>query len=161
MAACSGSIALPMRLRTSRTRLGAALCASALLHVALGNRLPGGPPGEPLRSSPPPVVLAARLVPMPLPADGAATVPPERIEMGTPAEPVQQPMRRAPTATPSAPVSAESTEKPRGTAQPPAPDLTYYAARQLDVYPVLVTPLRDLDKTAAAGSGARALLLVL
>jgi protein TonB len=61
------------------------------------------------------------------------------------------------------PPIAESPEKPRGSAQPPAPDLTYYAARQLDVYPALVSPLElhDRDAAPAAGPGARALLLVL
>lgn len=161
MAACSGSIVHPMGLRTSRARLGAALCASALLHFTLGSRLPGGAPGEPLRSSPPPAVLAARLVPMPVPAGVEATLPPERTEAGAAADPVQQPMQRALTRAPAPPVSPESAEKPRGAAQPPAPDLTYYAARQLDVYPALVSPLRNLDNAFGLGSSARALLLVL
>jgi protein TonB len=70
--------------------------------------------------------------------------------------------REAAAPSVSSPAAPPQPARPAG-AVPEAPDLTYYAAKQLDVYPALAAPL-DLKyrgKAADDGVTGRALLLVL
>ena len=130
-------------------RIGLALLLSAALHLILMLRLePGGPVGGNL-----PDALHARLDLRPAPA--GATSPRIRTPLtrspppaGTPTEsaaplPVEQPGADVETQVPPAP-------EPVGESVHVPVDPVYYAARELDVYPV---PLERLQGPAVAASG--------
>lgn len=121
----------------------------------------GGSPGQPVRAAAT-SSLTARLVPV---------VPPA-IEASLPAfeetSPIRPPLpkraeRRSTAAPALAEIPAAETTLPGSGAVAPAPDPTYYAARELDVFPALATPLqlRYSERAAAAAIEGRALLLVL
>jgi TonB family protein len=136
---------------------------SLLLHLTVGAALTGGPSGQ-LTSSNTSTYLTARLI------EAVAPPPTEILRFSEDAtqprkkEDAVRPHRRESVA-PSQPGKAADAVKPirAGDATTDGPDLTYYAARQLDVYPALSSPLdlRSTAKASAAGIVGRALLLLL
>jgi protein TonB len=142
-----------------RKRLYAALAVSALVHASVCVVMTGGARRQASVPAPLPL-LAVRIVPQ-----NAPSAPVARPD----AEPLA---RAAPAAQPSIAKSAPATQAvvtraPRDAAAEgaaiEAPDTTYYAAKQLDVYPALAKPLdlRYGGKAAADGVTGRALLLVM
>jgi len=141
----------------ARRRFGAALFVSAFIHALLSAGLAPGSAG---RSHPGPTTqalpIAVRLVvpeaPLPVTAPVAKAAPllqpapPRRAREDITARPAE-----VPSATPARPAGA-------GPAQ--IPDPTYYAARQLDVYPALIGTL-EVRYPGAADAKGRVLLLVL
>lgn len=144
-------------------RFLAALVLSVLLHFSLPLVLSGGAP-----RSHNAVHLTRALTVRVLPqmeqprAETAAPKVPE-VEERREAPRPSAPAERKPAALADAPQAAPS-EPPRAAGPlPEGPDLTYYPAKQLDVYPALSAPLdlRYRGKAADAGVTGRALLLVL
>lgn len=148
----------------ARKRFAAACAASALVHVMFAQGITPGAPGRSgeVRASP---VIAARLA---VPSAPARDEPP--LERAPPVEPLQPqpPVARARGPFAGAPQTAKIEPDPgssprSSTGMANAPDATYYAARELDVYPALASTLdlRALPAPAAADLRARAALLVL
>jgi protein TonB len=155
--ACAASS--PSVVPAVRKRLLAALAVSALLHAALCVVVTGGARRHASVPAPRPL-LAVRIVP------DKASLAPEALPPTEPTARVMPPAER--TAAKPAPaasaIPAQATREARAeSAAIEAPDSTYYAARQLDVYPALAKPLelRYGGKAAADGVTGRALLLVL
>ncbi len=143
-----------------RKRLLYAIVLSLALHFALLMSLPGGPAGrsgpvvtsfnariEPLAQSTPPV---AKEIPVPQPAPVAQAIP-------VPAETKPQPVKLAPPLKPSVPPSA-------GAESAVAADATYYPAKQLDVYPKPLAPIKlrypEMPSDAPVEGGVLLLLLI-
>ena len=152
---------LTTRLPPARSRLLAALVVSLLLHLSTPLILTGGSSRQ--ASSPPTArSLSARIITEP------ATPEPPQVEekLARVEEAPQRVERAAPTERTPRPQSPPVTVTARPEAAgslPNAPDLTYYAARQLDVYPRLLAPLdlRYRGKAAADGVSGRVRLLLL
>lgn len=150
----------PLSTGLARTRFIIALGFSALLHLSLASVMSGGSVGVP-RPSAPQSGLTVRMV------DVATPVPAPAVAIS--AEPVSIPERRpqrgVSKAAPAAiAADARPVDRPIGSgAAVEGPDPTYYAAKQLDVYPALSSALdlRSTDKPASPGALGRALLLVL
>ena len=146
--------------RSTSKRLVAALVASAFVHVVLTSAVkPGTARGDRagISSVPASARITARLVP---PEFELATEPvaPTREPMH-----VEEPVRKVDKAPRT--IDRVTVAKPDGASAGPAdiPDPTYYAVRQLDVFPALVTAL-DLQHspdTNSAGVNGYVLLLVL
>ena len=138
----------------AQTRLIAALGASALIHSCVPMLIGGGPAGSSRVSAPPPV-LEVRVTPARIEAS------PEPVAVVERPLPSPEPRAMAVPRTARAPVSADdkSDQRPTGSSVTDTPDLTYYGARQLDVYPSLASEL-DLNAGESGVSGS-ALLLVL
>ena len=139
-------------------RLLAALVASAIAHVLLTTMVkPGAARGDLTVVSPAPSSssMAVRLIAQELEhaIDSAAGAEPRPMQA-----PVQKSEKRARVVKRAA--SAE-TNAASGPAE--IPDPTYYSARQLDVYPMLVSALdfRHALNTVSADTNAYVLLLVL
>jgi protein TonB len=145
-------------------RFLAALVLSILLHFALPLVLSGGVPRS-HNASPLTRALTVRVVPQPQQptADPSPPRVPVSEELRETASPRPVPaVREAVVPRAPSPAAPSQSARPAG-AVPEAPDLTYYAAKQLDVYPALSAPL-DLKyrgKAADDGVAGRALLLVL
>ena len=145
--------------RSASRRLVAALFASAVMHALVTSTVkPGSARGDLTGFSRVPAVprIAVRLVPPEVehPADPVA---PAREAMRV-EEPVQKERKTARAAT-----AAASTENEAASAGPAEiPDPTYYAARELDLYPALVSALdiRGLRGTTSADAKGYVLLLV-
>ena len=146
--------------RLPPSRFGAALCLSALAHFAMPLWVSGGG-ARTSASAPPRPALSVRIMPQ---LEALATDPsilPTVAE--TPAEPrprAERVERREPVVS-AAPLEPQPARPAGGV--PEAPDLNYYPARQLDIYPKLLSAL-DLKyrgKAAEDGVTGRALLLVL
>jgi protein TonB len=145
-----------------RSRIVAALCVSILIHLALPYYVSGGSPG--LRfASQSPRTLTVRVLPQESRPESAplAQVPAADAQTVMPA-PVRTAAERVPKTAVDVAAERPATSS-RDAAMPDAPDLTYYAAKQLDVYPSLTVPvdLRYDGEAAARGITGRALLLVL
>jgi Gram-negative bacterial TonB protein C-terminal len=161
-------------LSRERTRVIAAAAASVVLHMSLAWLATGGHVGGPRPVAAPPV-FQIRLV-GPTAVDVPATLPTQDRHAATArdrrAATAQDQSATAPSAVVAAPASrpviaarasASMVEKPSGAgAVLEGPDLTYYPAKQLDVYPALISELdlRALNN-ASSGASARAQLLVL
>jgi protein TonB len=176
MTACSsttpaGSAAVPRAALCTR-RLAAFVAFSALVHTSFVATLTGesGSRSRPAAHTP---ALIARLVPAtPDIEPFTRNLVPVTPETPRATRVFSEPLPRAnptPAAQPKstalrnrAPDNADAGTHAsnRGNALSEAPDPTYYAAKQLDVYPELSTPLR-LGTVASAIIEARALLLVL
>lgn len=144
----------------ARKRVAAALALSVVVHVFFAAGVPSGSPGR-VREAASPRTITAELVKALPPA---LLIPPPDIAAS--AEPVRVPPRAERAPTPSAEAMRPRKSAPdaaSGAGVAHAPDATYYAARQLDVYPALKTPLdlRYSPNAAAAGIEGRALLLLL
>jgi protein TonB len=142
-----------------RSRLLAALCASGLVHFCVPLAITGGHSGS---SSAPAAarMLSVRIVPAV--ADPAPQPAVEHAPQSD--EPRVEPVTRPPQQVARAAQASEArTKQQAGSAMTEAPDLTYYAAKQLDVYPVLSgdIDLRYRGKAAEHGISGRALLLVM
>jgi protein TonB len=141
----------------SSKRLTAALAASALAHVLFTSALR---PGSGVRDiaglmiEPPTAPLVARL----LVPDSEAPLPPATIEHQPSAVP---PPARKPHNVPQAtPETIKPLPKATTAGSANIPDGTYYAARQLDVYPVLLSTLDAIGAFTARGTRGRVVLLV-
>jgi protein TonB len=153
----------PDRSRHTAGRVAWAGVISVLIHLTIASTVTGGPSGRLVSSNTPPH-LTARLI-------EAVTAPVAQLQRlaDEASEPEKKEHRAAPrqraSVTPSrADEGAHAeTSTPAGHAVADGPDLTYYAARQLDVYPTLSSPLdlRYTAKAAAAGIAGRALVLLL
>lgn len=150
----------------ARKRFAAACAASALVHVMFAQGITPGPLGRSgeVRASP---VIAARLAVPSAPARDGDEPPVERAPPVEPLQP-QPPVVRAHGPFAGAPQTAKIEPDPgssprSSTGMANAPDATYYAARELDVYPALASTLdlRASPAPAAAGLRARAALLIL
>ncbi len=142
-----------------RRRFAAACVVSVLAHVFLAKGIATGPPRSSSVAATP--VIAARLAAPPVAAPGARSA-----ELETPTEPLQPPPPAERVRTPSTePVHAAKIEPDPGASAgiARALDASYYAARELDVYPALKAPLelRPAPHAPAAGMRGGALLLVL
>jgi TonB family protein len=141
-------------------RFVAALFLSAVAHALLTSSLkPGSARGGLTGLSSPRVSqeILARLVPAEL------EHVPDPVARTTEAMQVQEPVQRA-HKTPQRVTRVPTSESDAPSAGPAElPDTTYYAARQLDVYPALVNALelRDSTSTASADVNGYVLLLVL
>jgi TonB family protein len=164
MTACASiarpSAPLEISAGVCRKRLAAAVIVSALLHGVAATSFTGKSgaragaeqrqPFSAHLSYPAPPVVAA-----------ADPTPARRHDEPSPPRPQHEPRsspaaRQAPLAsTPRAPAPGASHT---GAALAEAPDLTYYGARQLDVFPALSS---KLELGAVAAARGRALLLVL
>lgn len=146
------------------SRLLAAIALSVLLHLALLLGIPADPGGGVPRVAAP---LYARLEPAatePSQLPQAALNPAELA--GVPARAIARPSAPATTVEPqhqSPPAAKElPSELPDGSGIPLSRDPTYYPARQLDVYPRLLAPLKlDYPERAAAQRVDGNLLLLL
>lgn len=145
-------------LTCARIRLIAAIVGSVVVHLSLGWVMTGGTVGGLHPTSAPPVFQISLVDPAPPPpvAPNLRTQDQltENARHSTPAAP----------AAPHAPAlaSAPVVDQPPGSsAVLEGPDPTYYSAKQLDVYPALVSEL-DLRPliTARSGSSTRARLLL-
>jgi periplasmic protein TonB len=144
-------------------RLNAALAISMMLHAAVASMMTGGHVGSaPLAESQP--MLSVRLV-----EPALRDVPPgswlsEEPTATAAPDPQPSPRSYAKLQSAIAPTFvARSVESPTGSgAAVEGPDLNYYSAQQLDVYPALASEieLRSLGDTAA-GSSTRAQFLLL
>jgi protein TonB len=155
--ACAASS--PSVVPALRKRLFAALAVSVLLHAALCVVVTGGARRQASVAASRPL-LAVRIVPDASPRAPEALPPREPIVRATPpAEPA--PSKPAPGPRAVVPHAARDVRAESAAIE--APDSTYYAAKQLDVYPALVRPLdlRYGGKAAADGVSGRALLLVM
>ena len=150
-------------LKPDGSRLLAACSLSLLLHLVLLLGIPVYPGGGVPQVVAP---LYARLEPATSePQPRQATLTPVE-EMGTPSREVA---RREPAATTAEParesrhaVTAPASAPVAGIEIPLNPDPTYYPARQLDVYPQLLAPLKlDYPERAAAQRVDGNLLLLL
>ena len=141
----------------ARRRFGAALFVSALAHALLGAGLTPGSAGrsQPDPTTKPPAIAVRLVIPeVPLPV----TVPPaEPTPLREPVKPrrAQEEITARPAHVPAAPPARSADAGPAAI-----PDPTYYAARQLDVYPALTGTL-DVRYPGAADAKGRVLLLVL
>ena len=143
-----------------RWRFAAALGLSVLVHCVFSLGIaPDG--ARAVRADTPVATIEARLaVPafrLPDPAlDAPAAVNPP--EAAAPAPRLGRQTRAPPPAVPAETAAPDATRAPSHAADP-----TYYPARQLDVYPVLATPLdlRYGAKAAAADVTGHVLLLVM
>jgi protein TonB len=169
--------------RTILYRLAPALVVSALVHGILVYAVPvGGPHVSPL----PGTTLTARLAAGPEPDPGADSLEPEAARPGlavptslTPApspspRSTGRPERPAPTRPARTPVgpstsagappsqSARAADPPEASL-PLASDPTWYPAKQLDVLPRALAPIRPIypNTPAEAETGGRVLLLLL
>jgi periplasmic protein TonB len=138
-------------------RLVAALAASALAHVLFTSALR---PGSGLRDiaglmlEPSTVPLVARL----LVPDSAAPLPPATIEREPSAVPL--PARKPHNVPRATPEMIKQLPKAETAGSADIPDATYYAARQLDIYPVLLSTLDASGAFTARGTRGRVVLLV-
>ena len=141
-------------------RFVAALVVSALVHAAfLGSASQSGTRVALSDAPPERSALAARLISVE-PRFLPETLPETPIE--PPPRPLAGAAKRKPSAQPST-SRARAGERKNENHSSEAPDTTYYAARQLDSYPGLVTALdlrfpADIDPEVSAG---HVLLLVL
>lgn len=139
----------------------AALVISLLLHIVIASSLQGG------RSHPgsqfiPPLYITARLAQAFPPVLPRAA--PAHEDLGSRTRPAANHANaRVESTAPAATQRPPESPSLRGASLAEAPDLTYYSARQLDIYPAISTALdlRITDKAAAAGITGRALILVL
>ena len=130
-------------------RLGPALAASALLHLALLSAPPLDTPWRGVASYPGDAPITVRLAPAPVPVPDVPAAP----------EPEARPMPRQPGPPAGSAERVRSESSSAGAAQtgtevlalPQAPDLNYYSARDLDRYP---RPLAPFQITRMAGDGA-------
>ncbi|MDB5863728.1 MAG: TonB domain protein [Betaproteobacteria bacterium] len=157
--ACATAATTQATAREPRKRLLAAVAVSALLHASLCVVVTGG--ARRIASVPAPrAVLAVRIVP-----DAAPGAP----EILPASEIAERTAPRVERAVPRPAPAAQAVSRRAGdvakaeVAAIEAPDTTYYAAKQLDVYPALESPLdlRYGGKAAADGISGRALLLVM
>jgi protein TonB len=155
--ACAASS--PSVVPALRKRLLAAFAVSVLLHAALCVVVTGGARRHASVAAPRPL-LAVRIVPDDSPRAPEAPPASEPIARATP--PVERTAAK-PAPAPRAVVPHAAREVRAESAAIEAPDSTYYAAKQLDVYPALARPLdlRYGGKAAADGVTGRALLLVM
>jgi protein TonB len=157
--ACTAAATSQATARAPLKRLLAAVAVSALLHASLCIMVAGG--ALRIASVPVPhVAITARIV-----ADAAPTAPEILPASEVAARTVLPVERAAPKRVPAAQaVSRRAADVAKAeVAAIEAPDTTYYAAKQLDVYPALERPLdlRYGGKAAADGVTGRALLLVM
>jgi protein TonB len=149
--------------RSTRRRLAAAVVASALIHLWFAGTMSGGGASRNsvLPHAPSMTVSLARTDPAAATHAVLPDLPVSETAAVRAVAPVRQKARAASPATADPP--ALNAEPPAaGGTIPEAPDSTYYAARQLDVYPALTAPL-DLQyarRALAAGVEGRALLLL-
>ena len=156
-------------------RFGAAVAISAVLHMVASAGVTTGSAGRQAaaRIDSGAVPLSARLLPIASPPSPPVEQPslpqPEQMRARERAVPVPVPRERlaraAPVPTPKAPepVSPSAAESPRAGSPGIAhvPDPTYYAARQLDIYPTPAVLDLAAQTVAAANVKGRVLLLVL
>lgn len=150
----------PYSLPPARRRLAAALAASIAVHFSVVGALSGGSPArraEPLEFS---SIIASleRTMPPATPAPVPELPDPLRKRAQARAE---EHVVTTPRAVSSGVLPREPVRTPDGAVRE-ASDATYYAARQLDVYPALSAPL-DLPYPRRAleqGVDGRALLLL-
>jgi periplasmic protein TonB len=146
--------------RSPSRRFVAALVASAVAHALVTSVMkPGSARGDLTgvsSASPAPRITARLVAPEADPATDPVVLPREtaRIE-----EPAHKPEKTARAVSPAATAASEAASA--GPAE--IPDPTYYAARQLDVYPALVSALdiRQPDSATSADVKGYVLLLVL
>jgi protein TonB len=151
------------------SRLAAAVAVSALAHLLIVQSVAPGSSGRATRAPGPSVPsLDARLVftePDPPVAEALPEVVPDAPRLAEAARPERARLPPPRVSAASREVSADSAGEPRqagaeGSAH--LPDATYYGARQLDVYPMLATPMaREEFAGVASGARGRVLLLVL
>ena len=161
MVACSVSRAGVVPRDASRhaanKRLAVAILASVALHTFLANSTSGGPGrrGSEIAELTP---LTVRLVPV-TPAEVMETL----AEAPKPREPMPRSAPERPPKIRQTTPASSSTDTGDASGPTALPDATYYAARQLDVYPALTAPvdLRYSARAAAAGVKGKALLLLL
>jgi periplasmic protein TonB len=146
--------------RSASTRFVAALFASALTHALLSSTVkPGSARGDLSGVAPVPAAsqISARLVLPEVELASDPLVPPrDNVHVE---RPVQKPQKTPRAASPA--VSTEDNTASAGPAE--VPDPTYYAARQLDIYPALVSALdiRVPGSATPADANGYVLLLVL
>lgn len=145
----------------ARSRLCVALGVSALVHAALASLITGGPAGGSAPSAAQPV-LTVRIIDVRPTAPQAAPA----IERDAVREPERLPRRAAAAKTPAPAVAADVQSVLRSAGAGAAvegPDSTYYPAKQLDVYPTLLSELalRSVGAAVPSEPPARARLLVL
>ncbi|MGZ5169424.1 MAG: energy transducer TonB [Burkholderiales bacterium] len=158
------SLSSPYRIRVRR-RLAAAGAVSLLLHLMLASSFTGPVTGR--RALTPARFLSARLIretppdsPLAVPQVSEDEVPAQQLSE-KPVKPRQLAREVSIESAAAQGVAAESAAA-AGIQVTDTPDLTYYAARQLDVYPVLTTAL-DLaypEQASGAGVTGRALILL-
>ena len=158
MSACSSATSvLPAASESASRRMAGAVVLSALLHtIFVMNLEPGSPGNTRIAGS---RIITVRLEPAAAPAP---IVPPA--DVGMPSTPAPARPRIDHARAPSTQHARDAVPEPAAAESAGvAPDSTYYAARQLDVYPALTTPLdlRYSSRAAAAGVQGRALVLLL
>jgi len=136
--------------RAEVTRLGPALAASALMHLALLSAPPPGSPWRGVASYPGGAPITVRLAPVPIPVLDVPVSP----------EPEARPMPRQPGPQAGSAERVRSQFSPSVAAQagtevvalPQAADPSYYTARDLDSYPRPLAPFR-IDRAAGDRAG--------
>jgi periplasmic protein TonB len=143
--------------RSASRRFVAALCASAIVHALLTSSVkPGSARGQVSGVLPAPVAprIVARLVRPEVKLTTEPVTP--TLEETRVEDTVQKPQKTARVV--SRATSTESNAASVGPAE--IPDPTYYAARQLDVYPALVSAL-DITSTGMTSDGGKGYVLLL
>ena len=145
-------------------RVSAALIASVFVHAVLMSGVPLGPAGKRAAHAPPAtfnVALIPDRLPQPLPESVERSQPETALtplSTAGEASPAREklPLPGAKAQTPRASTRSKGIDLPRDDPVTPgtpvithAPDTTYYAANQLDIFPALAAPLR-LDYPARA-----------
>ena len=150
METCSRGDSAAARVRSRRRLLAAALVSLALHALLATQGLEPGKRKAEVRQQP--RYITARLM------TSGPRPPPALISPVKATAPDPPPALRRTVIRDASPGRTES-ERPRGAPLGEAPDLTYYAARELDVYPVLSAAL-DLHSQDAGLGATRVLLLV-
>jgi len=152
-------------------RVSAALIASVFVHAVLMSGMPFAPAGK-RAAHEPPATFNVALIPVP---ESVERSQPETAlaPLGTAGEPSptreKLPLPGAKAQTPRASTRSKGIDLPRDdpvtTGTPVithAPDTTYYAANQLDIFPALAAPLRlDYPARAVADDVRRSALVEL
>lgn len=132
---------------------------SALMHLVLGTAITGGSAHRPIASLSLPDLTAQLSYVSSIPA--VESLPDRDAAVAASPAPLRPAAPRAKATAPDSPAPAPLRTGSDAVAE--APDLTYYATKQLDVFPALSTALdlAQVTDAAAAGTPGRALLLVL
>jgi protein TonB len=148
----SGAVHLPASpcSRAALARLGFALAASALAHLALLAAAPPGMPWLSVASYPGEALLTVRLAPAPVPVPEIPALPEPEVRRTSPQP---GPLAESPgrLQSQSSPSVAEQTGT-EALALLQAADSSYYTARDLDRYPRPLAPFR-INRAAGDGEG--------
>jgi len=137
-------------LRAPLARLGPALAASALMHLALLSAPLLDPPWRGMASYPGDAPITVRLAPVPIPVPDVATaLEPEVRRMARRPEPLAGSAESVRREFSSSGVAQTGTEV---LALPRAFDTNYYTARDLDRYPRALAPFQ-INRTVGDGAG--------